>query len=41
MGSCEHSNEFSGIVKGGKFLDLLSDDWFLKLDATPGISQRS
>jgi hypothetical protein len=24
-GSCEHSNEASGSIKGGEFLDLCSD----------------
>jgi hypothetical protein len=29
-GSCEHGNEVSGSLKGGKFLDWLSDCQFLK-----------
>jgi hypothetical protein len=33
--SCEHGNETSGSIKGGEFLDQLSDYWFLKKDSTP------
>jgi hypothetical protein len=29
-GSCEHDNETSGSIKGGEFLDQLSDYQFLK-----------
>jgi hypothetical protein len=32
-GYCEHCNELSGIIKGGEFLDYLSDYWLLKLDS--------
>jgi hypothetical protein len=40
-GSYEHSNESSGTAKGVEFLDLLSDYWFLKVDAIPGIFEDS
>jgi len=30
MGSCEHSNEPSVSIKGGEFLDKLSDCYLLK-----------
>jgi hypothetical protein len=33
-GFCEHGNETSGSVKGGEFVDQLSDCQFLK-DAVP------
>jgi hypothetical protein len=36
-----HVNESSGTAKSGEFLDLLSDYWFLKVDATPGIFENS
>jgi hypothetical protein len=29
-GCCEHGNEPSGFIKGGEFLDYLSDYYFLK-----------
>jgi hypothetical protein len=31
-GSCERGNEPAGSVKGGEFLDCLSDWWLLKKD---------
>jgi hypothetical protein len=34
-GSCEHGNEGSGSIKGGGFLDQLSDSLFLKYFITP------
>jgi hypothetical protein len=34
-GCCEHGNEPSGSVKGGVFLDYLSDCWLLKKDSAP------
>jgi hypothetical protein len=36
VGSCEHSNEHFGSIKGRKFLDYLSDYWLLKKDSAPG-----
>jgi hypothetical protein len=33
-GSCEHGNELSGFIKGGEFLDWLSDYQLLK-DSAP------
>jgi hypothetical protein len=33
-GSCEHSNEISGSIKSGEFLDQLSDYDPLKKDST-------
>jgi hypothetical protein len=33
-GSCEHGNEPSGSIKGGKFLDWLSDYQLLKKDCS-------
>jgi hypothetical protein len=33
--SCEHDNEPWGSIRDGKFLDLLSDYWFLKKDRSP------
>jgi hypothetical protein len=35
VGSCEHSNESSGSIKGGQFLDHLSDYWLLNKDSGP------
>jgi hypothetical protein len=35
VGSCEHGNEPSSSVKGGEFLNKLSDCWLLKKDSTP------
>jgi hypothetical protein len=32
---CEHGNEPSCVIKGGKFLDQLSDYKFLKKDPAP------
>jgi hypothetical protein len=32
-GSCEHVNEFSGLIQGKKFLEQLSDSQFLKKDS--------
>jgi len=29
-GSREHGNEPSGAIKGGEFLDTMSESWFLK-----------
>jgi hypothetical protein len=37
-GSCEHGNETSGSIKGGGFLDYLSDG-FLRRTLLQGISQ--
>jgi hypothetical protein len=34
-GSYENSNEPSGSVKVGDFLDQLSDHWLLKKDSAP------
>jgi len=34
VGSCKESNEPSGSIKGGKFLDKLSDFWFLEDSAS-------
>jgi hypothetical protein len=34
-GSCEHGNEPSGSIKGGEFLDQLSDCQLLKKDSAP------
>jgi hypothetical protein len=31
--SCKHSNEYSVIIKGGEFLDKLSNCHFLKEDS--------
>jgi hypothetical protein len=36
-GSCEHGNELSVSIKGGKFLDHLSEYWLLKNDFVPRI----
>jgi hypothetical protein len=36
-GSCEHANETSGSIKGGKFLEKLGDCEFFKNDSTPWI----
>jgi hypothetical protein len=33
VSSCEHGNEPSGSVKGGEFLDLLSDSQLLKANS--------
>jgi hypothetical protein len=33
--SCEHGNESSGSIKGGKFLDHLSYHQLVKKDAVP------
>jgi hypothetical protein len=33
--SCEHSNEPSGTIRGGEFLDWLSDYYILKKDCAP------
>jgi hypothetical protein len=33
--SCEYDNEPSGFVKGGEFLDQLSDYQLLKKDSAP------
>jgi hypothetical protein len=33
--SCEHGNELSGSIKGGKFLDGLSDYRLFKKDSAP------
>jgi hypothetical protein len=35
MGSCEHGNEPSGSIKGGEFLDYLSDYYILKMVYAP------
>jgi hypothetical protein len=35
--SCERCNEFSGSIRGGKFLDWLSDYWLLKKDSASSI----
>jgi hypothetical protein len=32
-GSCEHGNELSGSIKGGEFLDALSDYYLLRKDS--------
>jgi hypothetical protein len=32
--TCEHGNEPSGAVRGGEFLDQLSD-WWLRKDSAP------
>jgi hypothetical protein len=34
-GSCEHGNEHSRSIKGGEFLDYLSDYWLLKKTFAP------
>jgi hypothetical protein len=34
-GPCEHGNEPSGYMKGGEFLDRLSDYYLLKKDLAP------
>jgi hypothetical protein len=34
-GCCEHGNEPSGSIKGGEFLDWLSDSQLLKKDTAP------
>jgi hypothetical protein len=34
-GSCEHGNEPLGSIKGGEFLDWLSDYYLLKKDSVP------
>jgi hypothetical protein len=34
-GSYEHGNEISGSIKGGEFLELLSDCQLLKKDCAP------
>jgi hypothetical protein len=34
-GFCEHGNEHSGSIKGGEFLDCMSDYWLLKKDSAP------
>jgi hypothetical protein len=34
-GCSEHGNEPSGSIKGGEFLDLLSDYYLLKKDSAP------
>jgi hypothetical protein len=34
-GSCEHGNEPSISIKGGEFLDYLSDYQLLKKDSAP------
>jgi hypothetical protein len=34
-GSCEHNNDLSGSIKGGEFLDWLSEDWLPKKDSVP------
>jgi hypothetical protein len=34
-GSCEHGNAPSGSIKGGEFLDYLSDCQLLKKDSAP------
>jgi hypothetical protein len=34
-GSCEYGNEPSGSIKGGEFLDWLSDYELLKMDSAP------
>jgi hypothetical protein len=33
--SCERGNETSGSIKGGEFIDYLSNYQFLKKDSTP------
>jgi len=35
VGSCEHGNEPSGSIKGGKFLDYLGGYQLLKKDSAP------
>jgi hypothetical protein len=35
VGSCEHGNELLGFIKGGKFLDYMSDYQLLKKDSAP------
>jgi hypothetical protein len=37
VGSCEHGNEPSSSIKGGEFLDELSDSQFLKKDSVAWI----
>jgi hypothetical protein len=34
-GSFEHGNGPSGSIKGGEFLDKLSDCWVLGIDSAP------
>jgi hypothetical protein len=36
--SCEGGNELSGSIKGGEFLDYLSDGLFLRKDSAPLVS---
>jgi hypothetical protein len=36
--SCEHGNELSVSIKGGKFIDLLSDYKLLDKDSAPWLS---
>jgi len=38
IGSCEHGDEHSGSIKGGKFLDYLSDYQLLTEDSTELVS---
>jgi hypothetical protein len=33
-GSCEHGNEISGFIKGGEFLEQLSDNPLLREDSS-------
>jgi hypothetical protein len=35
VGSCEHGNECKGFIKCRKFLEELSDHWFLKKVPAP------
>jgi hypothetical protein len=35
VGSCEHGNELPSSIKGGEFLDQLSDNKLLKKDSVP------
>jgi hypothetical protein len=37
--SCEHSNDSLGFIKGGKFLDLLSDYQLLKVILLHGVRE--
>jgi hypothetical protein len=35
VGSCEHGNEPSGSIKGGEFLDKMSDYKLINRDSAP------
>jgi hypothetical protein len=35
VGSCEHGNEPLDSIKGGEFLNMLSDSWLFMKDSAP------